>query len=58
MGSIPRADVAAVCVEALTNPAAAGHKFSVYCPKNAAAGAGAAAPPPADYDAHIKALFG
>lgn len=52
MGSIARADVAAICVEALTNADAAGHKFSVYSPKNAPALAEGA-----DYAAHVRALF-
>lgn len=50
-GSISRADVAAVCVEALTNPKAAGAKFSVYCRKPEA-------PLEGDYNAHIASLFG
>lgn len=53
MGSIARSDVAAICVEALTNPGALNAKFSVYSPKDAAAAAGG----PDDYDAHIKGLF-
>lgn len=48
-GSISRADVAAVCVEALSNPAAANHKFSIYTkPGNPVEG---------DYSAHVASLF-
>lgn len=49
-GSIPRADVAALAVEALTNPGAAGAKFSIYCRKPGEPLAGS-------YDEHIKAAF-
>ncbi|GBF96769.1 hypothetical protein Rsub_09625 [Raphidocelis subcapitata] len=49
-GSIPRADVAALAVEALTNPGAAGSKFSIYCRKPAEPLAGG-------YDAHVKGVF-
>ena len=49
-GSIPRADVAAVCVEALTNPKAGGAKFSIYTTKGGR--------PEGDYDAYISSLFG
>jgi hypothetical protein len=48
-GSIPRADVAAVAVEALTNPKAANAKFSIYTKKDA--------PLAGDYNAAVKALF-
>lgn len=52
MGSIPRADVASVCVEALTNPKAANAKFSIYCRKKPEE------PLEGDYAAHIAGLFG
>ncbi|KAI8476283.1 MAG: hypothetical protein J3K34DRAFT_401798 [Monoraphidium minutum] len=52
MGSIPRADVAAVCVAALASPAAVGAKFSVYCRKKPEE------PLEGDYGAHVASLFG
>lgn len=51
MGSISRADVAAICVEALTNPKAADAKFSVYCKKPET-------PLEGDYIAHVASLYG
>jgi hypothetical protein len=51
MGSIARADVAAICVEALTNPKAANAKFSVYCKKSPAE------PLTTDYAKHVAGLF-
>mgnify|MGYP001811195555 CR=1 FL=1 len=51
MGSISRADVAAICVEALTSPKAADAKFSVYCKKPET-------PLEGDYNAHVASLFG
>lgn len=50
-GSISRADVAAVCVEALGNPGAAGAKFSIHCKK------GGEEPLAGDYGAHLASLF-
>lgn len=52
MGSIARADVAAAAVEALTNPKAAGAKFSIYCRKSPLE------PLEGDYDAHVAAMYG
>jgi hypothetical protein len=51
MGSISRADVAAISVEALTNPKAANAKFSVFCKKPEE-------PLGGDYNAHVASLFG
>jgi len=51
MGSIARADVAAVCVEALTSAGARNAKFSIYCSKPAEPLAG-------DYAKHVAGLFG